>query len=422
MKIPRATIMILCLAAGFGVSLALRTDLIGKRTEAQATVAETNTSSPAPSRSRKLHLEHLWSQRRPTLNTTEAEPRVLAAVAADRWDDAAKKELVSLLIASPSFINTIWNQADPETRNKMMSKVFKTVIEANPSTALALLDEGKFDFSKIPGIGDTLNQTVYYSRAPIDAFDAAKRNRDKLGERELQDMMWGMGRYKEIARPLLNDAALGTAYPKRELENACEALLRNDGALPPGTETLEVAKASLAKKSAEDQTTAWLSEGKPLTADTLKAMDDKGFSAALFDELWDKGKIPDASQLELLAAAGRNDSQERAFELMIEAGRSKDALRLLDEIKDMPATKPHRNELIAAVANSIYQDGGDVGEACRLMEGITDDPAYWKSMTEVLKTWVIDDPVAGRAYLEQVNDPELRRNLEEALTKASLDP
>lgn len=412
--------MILCFAAGFGVSLAWKTDMIGKRTEARTT--ETVATSPAPSRSRKLHLEHLWSQRRATFNAAEAEPRVLAAIAADNWDDAAKKELVSLLIADPSFINTIWNQTDPETRNKMMAKIIKAVIEANPSTALTLLDEAKFDLSKIPDIGDTLNQTVYYGRAPIDAFDAAKRNRDKLGEKEHERMMWGMGRYAEIARVLLNDAALGNAYPKRELENACQALLRHDGALPPGTETLEVAKASLAKKSAEDQTIAWLSEGKPLTADTLKAMDDKGLSQALFDELWDKGKIPDASQLELLAAAGRNDSQERALELMIEAGRSKDALRLLDELKDMPATKPHRNELITAVANSIYQDGGDVGEACRLMEGITDDPAYWKSMTEVLKTWVIDDPVAGRAYLEQVNDPELRRNLEEALTKASLDP
>lgn len=422
MEIPRAAVMMLCLAAGFGATVALRTDETGKRTEAKAAETAIASGPSLSSRNRKLHLENLWSHRRATFNPKEAEPRVLAAIAADRWDDAAKKELVSLLIASPSSINTIWHQTAPETRNQMMAKVIKAVIEANPSTALAVLDEGRFDFSKIPGVGDGLNQALYYGRSPIDAFDAAQRNREKLGERQLADMMWGMGRYKDIARMLLKDAALGGVYPKRELENACEALLRHDGGLPPGTETLEVAKASLARKSAQDQTTAWLSGGKPLTMDALRTMDDKGFSESFFEQLWEHGKIPAASQLELLAAAGRGQAQQRALELMIEAGRSKDALRLLQELKDMPATRQHSSELITAVASSIYQEGGDVGEACRLMEGITDDPAYWKSMTEVLKTWVIDDPVAGRAYLQQVKDPELRRNLEEALAQASLDP
>jgi hypothetical protein len=422
MEISRPAVMILCLAAGFGATVALRTDETGKRTEVKAAETATASGASLSSRGRKLHLEHLWSRRRATFDAREAEPRVLAAIAADRWDDAAKNELVSLLIASPSSINTIWNQTDPGTRNQMMAKVIKAVIEANPSTALAVLDEGRFDFSKIPGAGDLLNQALYYGRSRIDAFDAAQRNREKLGERQLSEMMWGMGRYADIARLLLKDAALGGVYPKRELENACEALLRHDGGLPPGTETLEAAKASLARKAAQDQTTAWLGEGKPLTTDALRTMDDKGFSESFFEQLWDYGKIPAASQLELLAAAGRGEAQQRALEIMIEAGRSKDALRLLQELKDMPATKPHRSGLITAVANAIYQEGGDVGEACRLLEGITDDPAYWKSMTEVLQTWVIDDPVAGRTYLQQVKDPELRRSLEEALAKASLDP
>ena len=56
------------------------------------------------------------------------------------------------------------------------------------------------------------------------------------------------------------------------------------------------------------------------------------------------------------------------------------------------------------------------------MQGITDDPVYWKSMEKVLTNWVTDDPPAGRAYLEEVIDPDLRRSLEEALAKASLDP
>ena len=411
----------LCLAAGFGVSLVWHPASLGKGVQAEIPKPEPTATSP-PRRDRTLHLESLWSQRRTTLNASEAAPRVLAAIAAGNWDDASKKEAVSLLIKDPAFINAIWDKSEPETRGAMISELIKVLVNTTPRTALDVLDAGQFDFSKIPEIGHLMSQTVRYGRSPIDALDAAKRNKDKLGQEAFEGMLHHKGSYPEIARAMLADAALGMLYAPREIENACAALLRKDGALPPGTAGLEEVKAFFQRKAAQDQTTAWLAEGRTLTVDEMETLDAKGVSKAVGDAIWREGKSINAAQLELLAAAGHGKQQKSIFAVMIELGRTKEALRLLDEIKDMPASRPLRNELIPVVATSVYYSGGDVGEVFQLMGGMTDDPVYWKSMTEVLTNWVMDDPPAGRAYLEQVTDPELRRSLEESISKASLDP
>ena len=145
--------MILCLAAGFGVSFALRAGDPGGKTRTKVALIETTTGSSAPSRSRTLHLESLWSQRGGTFQTAAASQRVLAAVTSGNWNDASKKGAVALLLKDPGFINTIWNKADPATRNAMMGELIKVLTQDTPVTSLEVLDAGKFDFSHIPEIG-----------------------------------------------------------------------------------------------------------------------------------------------------------------------------------------------------------------------------------------------------------------------------
>ena len=415
----RAVGLVGWLAAGFGASLLWHP--VGSRKDPRAKIPATETSAtPPPSRSRPLHLEHLWSQRRARPVAAEMSRRVIVAASSGIWDEASKKEAVSLLIADPSFINTIRNAIDPGKRDAMLSQLIKALVNDSPPIVLDVLDAGTFDFSTVPEIGNLLAQTI--QGAPVLVFEAVKRNRGKLSKHAFDDVITSCGYHVESARMILEDAVLGAAYPDRALDNAIVQVMYNDGALPPGVAGLEAAAKIVAKREAQDSISQWLKGTKELTAEQLRTMDDKGVFQGMFYTIWHWGKEPRAEQLELLAAAGRTDEQQRALELMIEGGRTKEALRLLDELKDMPATKPGRDELISALATSVYEAGGDVGEACRLMAGIGDDPVYWKSMKDVLTNWVIDDPLAGRAYLEQVTDPELRRSLEETLAKTSLDP
>lgn len=394
--------MLSCFAAGVGTSTLAPPGREHKFPPPPLSVAERSDSIIAP-RSRALHLENLWSQRRIIPNPAEAGPRVIAALYAEKPDKAAMKEAISLLIRDPSFINRIWEQGDPAKRTSVLNRLFKELVDTNPETMLDVVDSVSFDLSGLEEVGYLLSAAGHRGSNPVRYLEIIKRNKDKMGRRHFNEAIDGAARRLESARILLTDTVMGADYREQDLLDACNWVMAKDGSLPPGTSHLAVVKKFLARKAAKESIGQWLDGSKELTPAELKEINESGGNP-FTQALWNEGRTIDARKLDLLAQAGLVEEQERMLTLLVEGGRTKEVMQALDGLKDMPASKPRQSELLAAVAASIYEFGGDVGEASRLMADISDDPA------------------AGRVYLEKVTDPDLRRVLEETVNKASLSP
>ena len=426
--------MILCLTAGFGISY-LRHDGGVDRQKSKDTVFETKrrtvrtaltTHAAAP--------KELWLEGKP-LDLQQVKARLLQACSSNIWTEELEQGAVLVLIAEPSFINTLFRKTNPEAEDWAMDRILWRMSKDCPRSILPLLDAADFDLTLLDSEGKhadwgyrdwATGLAEATSHEPQETLDTLRRNRHKFSSPP-NAILNAYSGYPVSARALLADAERDmkddplSLYREGVPELAEVVVFQADALHPSELGFFGFSIRSVeAAKAIED----WMNGGKKLDPESRDDAHNIGHSIALERLSYEQRSLTPGQFQELIDMEwGREASHY--LEGLVSTGRESEAFELFRNYRPAEGDALSKGTLAWYLIEAIHEYGGNVGEAAQLMgdrSGLDTDEQYLEKKTDRLIEWAEADPVAARQYLPTVTDPELREKLGETIERASMEP